>query len=156
MHFPVCFTYDWIVWALTGFYLADFNSRLEKLMKYVTSAETVQNSTRWLARVKLHMSSEAMPAATADDREYLSRFHFTRNCGGDIDEWDEWSPPYTSLDATDTFLLPLLFLFFFLKGLNQSRSPLVTLLALHAVRIPLESHTVNTSPRRCPARVGRT
>ena len=41
-----------------------FETRLDALMSYVTSADVVRNSTVWLGRVKMHMDSEKVPAQT--------------------------------------------------------------------------------------------
>jgi len=66
-------------------------------MTYVTSPETVRNSTIWLQRVSQHMQSERVPDRTEVDTEYLSRFHYTRTCGdsGEVETWDEWIEPIT-------------------------------------------------------------
>ena len=39
----------------------DQQKKLEELMKYVVSEQTIANSTKWLARVKIHMQSERAP-----------------------------------------------------------------------------------------------
>lgn len=69
--------------------------RLHTLMTYVTSDEFISNSTRWLNRVQEHMQSESTPPETADDRQFLSRFEFTRTCGTEVDKWTEWIEPIT-------------------------------------------------------------
>jgi hypothetical protein len=71
----------------------ELDNRLNALLSYVTSPETVTNSTRWLERVRLHMSSEEAPTFSSDDSEFLSRFVFTRDCSGEVDEWTEWIEP---------------------------------------------------------------
>eukprot|EP00596_Hydrurales_sp_CCMP1899_P006798 CAMPEP_0119037586 /NCGR_PEP_ID=MMETSP1177-20130426/6029_1 /TAXON_ID=2985 /ORGANISM="Ochromonas sp, Strain CCMP1899" /LENGTH=394 /DNA_ID=CAMNT_0006999067 /DNA_START=137 /DNA_END=1318 /DNA_ORIENTATION=+ len=73
--------------------IKDSEQRLDALMKYVTSDEMMRNSTIWLARVSVHMNSAVIPEGTEEDREYLSRFHVTRQCGDDTFEWYEWIEP---------------------------------------------------------------
>jgi hypothetical protein len=73
--------------------LDNFDLRLKTLLDYITSAETINNSSKWLARVKLHMSNENTPPITNDDENFLSRFHITRKCGDKIDSWNEWIEP---------------------------------------------------------------
>jgi putative hemolysin len=48
--------------------IIDQQQRLDSLLKYVTSDEMMANSTKWLARVKIHMNSEVIPRATDEDR----------------------------------------------------------------------------------------
>lgn len=75
--------------------------RFHALMKYVTSEEYIRNSTIWLERVKIHMSGEGESDQDSPaDREYLSRFEFTRTCsspGGSgeasVTSWTEWIEP---------------------------------------------------------------
>ena len=72
------------------------NSRLNALLGYVTSAESVANATSWLARVKEHMRSERIPVETSIDREFLSRFEYTQTCAGVVTaRWTEWIEPLT-------------------------------------------------------------
>lgn len=75
--------------------------RYHALMKYVTSDEYIRNSTIWLERVKHHMGGvgEAVAESPAD-REYLSRFEFTRTCTSvsgageaSVTSWTEWIEP---------------------------------------------------------------
>lgn len=78
--------------------ISDAEAKFDKLLTYVTSDEMIANSTRWLNRIKIHMKSEITPAVTADDTEFLSRFHVTKVCrqdsGGEVrSEWDEWIEP---------------------------------------------------------------
>jgi len=71
-------------------------SRLEALLAYVTSAESVANATTWLGRVKEHMKSELVPDETSADREFLSRLEFTETCDGETTKrWTEWIEPLT-------------------------------------------------------------
>ena len=75
--------------------------RYHALMRYVTSDEYIRNSTIWLERVKHHMSSEGEAVAESPaDREYLSRFEFTRTCTSvsgtgeaSVTSWTEWIEP---------------------------------------------------------------
>jgi hypothetical protein len=70
--------------------------RLNALLNYVTSPESVANSTSWLERVKQHMSSENIPEETEADKEYLSRFEFSEICDGKVvEQWNEWIEPIT-------------------------------------------------------------
>lgn len=73
------------------------SSRLNALLSYVTSAESVANATTWLDRVSEHMKSELVPEETNADREFLSRFEFTETCqGGKVTKrWTEWIEPLT-------------------------------------------------------------
>jgi len=74
--------------------IADPEQRLAALMQYVTSPEMMANATRWLARVALHMRSEASPTGHRDDREYLSRWVVTKTCSnGATTRWEEWIEP---------------------------------------------------------------
>ena len=76
----------------------DINNREAKfnaLLDYALSDEMITNSTKWLNRVTVHMSSYDSPQITNDDMEFLSRFHVTRKCGSEITEWDEWIEPLT-------------------------------------------------------------
>jgi hypothetical protein len=78
--------------------ILDPKDKLHELLSYVTSDETINNSTRWLKRVKDHMSSEQTPPLTSDDYEFLSRFEMTKVCGPDslvIAQWTEWIEPIT-------------------------------------------------------------
>lgn len=81
-------------------------ARSHALLQYVTSEDYIRNSTIWLERVKAHMSSQEGSTATAADREYLSRFEFTRTCtssssadgsastdGTVVTKWTEWIEP---------------------------------------------------------------
>jgi hypothetical protein len=83
-------------------------ARSHALLQYVTSDDYIRNSTIWLERVKVHMSSQEGGTATAADREFLSRFEFTRTCtsssstsadgsaGADgtvVTKWTEWIEP---------------------------------------------------------------
>jgi len=71
-------------------------SRLNALLGYVTSPESVSNATTWLGRVKEHMKSELVPDETSADREFLSRFEFIETCDGKIArKWTEWIEPLT-------------------------------------------------------------
>jgi hypothetical protein len=76
-----------------NFKLDELDNRLTALLSYVTSTETITNSTRWLERVRLHMMSEKAPKFSLDDSEFLSRFVYSRDCGGEVDEWTEWIEP---------------------------------------------------------------
>lgn len=75
--------------------------RFHALMKYVTSEGYIRNSTMWLERVKVHMSGVGEVGVDSPiDREYLSRFEFTRTCspvGGSgeasVTTWTEWIEP---------------------------------------------------------------
>ena len=70
--------------------------RMSALLSYVTSPESVRNSSAWLGRVSVHMASEAVPQETAADSEFLSRFIFTKTCGGRVvKQWNEWIEPLT-------------------------------------------------------------
>ena len=80
--------------------ISDINIRRDKLLTYVTTDEMIDNSTRWMNRVKIHMESEVTPPLTDDDFEFLSRFHMTKVCRHDDgrvvkSEWDEWIEPLT-------------------------------------------------------------
>jgi hypothetical protein len=73
-------------------------ARSHALLSYVTSDEYIRNSTIWLDRVKVHMSSAENIAGTAADREFLSRFEFTRTCSDRatvdvVTKWTEWIEP---------------------------------------------------------------
>jgi hypothetical protein len=72
-------------------------ARFKALMDYVLHPETLQNSTKWLNRVSLHMGLDAVSRdlLTSDDFEYLSRFEVTRTCGGRVERWIEWIEPIT-------------------------------------------------------------
>lgn len=95
-----------------------FEARLDAVLTHVTSPEAVNNATRWLKRVALHMKSAEAPPETNDDWEFLSRFHVTRRCfgagagaggggggggGGNgngnkeerVSTWNEWIEPLT-------------------------------------------------------------
>jgi hypothetical protein len=84
-----------------SFKLEDVPGKLDALLTYVTSDETIQNSTIWLERVKMHMSSEHVPKLSVNDFEYLSRFQYTRTCSGgngveeEVESWNEWIEPVT-------------------------------------------------------------
>lgn len=84
--------------------------RYHALMEYVTSDEFIRNSTLWLNRVKVHMSGVGTGEGEAEignsiDREFLSRFEFTRTCtshgpAGEraadattVTKWTEWIEP---------------------------------------------------------------
>ena len=81
--------------------------RLDALMKYVVSAETIRNSTKWLERVRVHMADDGgllqhyretggeVSDYHPDDIEFLSRFEVTRTCGSSIEKWVEWIEPLT-------------------------------------------------------------
>lgn len=84
------------------------SKRLDALMKYVLSAETLRNASRWLDRVKVHMQDEAINLQHysnssnldtkdfhPDDFEFLSRFEVTRTCGSSVEKWVEWIEPLT-------------------------------------------------------------
>ena len=76
--------------------LAVHNERLEALIDYITSEASITNATRWLGRVKEHMSSYKVKSGSATDKEYLSRFEVTRTCGGKVvKKWTEWIEPMT-------------------------------------------------------------
>jgi len=80
--------------------ISDISIRMDKLLTYVSMDEMIENSTRWMNRVKIHMESEIIPIPTADDYEFLSRFHMTKVCRHDDGrmvktEWDEWIEPLT-------------------------------------------------------------
>lgn len=73
-------------------------ARSHALLKYVTSDEYIRNSTIWLERVKIRMSSPENAVGTPEDREFLSRFEFTRTCSDSttvdvVTKWTEWIEP---------------------------------------------------------------
>lgn len=68
-------------------------ARNTALLKYVTSEAYMTNSTLWLDRVKKHMSSAEPPIETQYDREFLSKFKYTRTCGEEVDHWVEYIEP---------------------------------------------------------------
>lgn len=70
--------------------------RLHSFMTHVTSPETIDNSTKWLKRIKIHMESEETPTETQDDKDFLSRFVFTRTCNSKVvEQWIEYIEPLT-------------------------------------------------------------
>lgn len=71
-----------------------FEDRLKALLDFATSADSISNSTRWLARVREHMRSPADAAPAADDL-LLSRFQVTRTCGDRVTSWQELIEPLT-------------------------------------------------------------
>ena len=71
------------------------DKRVEELLGYVTSAQSISNSSKWLERVRLHMLSETTPNLSEDDFEFLSRFEHSRVCGNEVEEWIEWIEPIT-------------------------------------------------------------
>jgi len=73
--------------------IKDEKNRTRALIAYIQ--EEIPASIAWLARVKEHMSSEAVPLATEDDLQYLSRFQITRTCKGQSKTWVEWIEPLT-------------------------------------------------------------
>lgn len=73
----------------------EVESRLDLLLSYVTLDETINNSTRWLQRVKEHSQSEHAAEFSPDDAEFLSRFEYTRVCGAEVETWTEWIEPIT-------------------------------------------------------------
>lgn len=73
-------------------------ARSHALLKYVTSDEYIRNSTTWLERVRVRMSSPENLPETPVDREYLSRFEYTRTCSDRttvdvVTKWTEWIEP---------------------------------------------------------------
>ena len=80
-------------------------SRFHALMEYVTSDDYIRNSTIWLERVKYHMGSAdsegggSREGGNEADREFLSRFEFTRVCSvageaaEQVHRWTEWIEP---------------------------------------------------------------
>ena len=72
------------------------DKRLKAVIDYITSEASITNATRWLGRVKEHMSSEEVPSGSAVDLEFLSRYKVTRSCGGKVVKiWTEWIEPMT-------------------------------------------------------------
>lgn len=86
-------------------------ARYHALMEYVTSDDYIRNSTLWLDRVKAHMGGVGPGEGDEEtgnviDKEFLSRFEFTRTCtstdkGGiaagsastTVTKWTEWIEP---------------------------------------------------------------
>jgi len=68
---------------------------LRQFVEYTSRPDSIANATKWLERVRVHMQSGEIPEATADDYEYLSRFHVTKKCAHSVTSWDEWIEPIT-------------------------------------------------------------
>lgn len=70
-------------------------AKFKALLDYSLSNEMINNSTKWLDRVSIHMKSYDSPEINQDDIEFLSRFHVIKTCGSEFTEWDEWIEPLT-------------------------------------------------------------
>jgi len=74
-----------------------FELRKLELLTYLTNDEYKRNATTWLDRVAQHMRSEKVPEESSVDREYLSRFEYTKSCQRRVvDRWTEWIEPLTT------------------------------------------------------------
>lgn len=79
-------------------YPTDYTTRRDELLKFITSAEEIEDAKIWLERVRVHMNDNgnSSPAiSNDDDLKYLSRFRVTVSCTRNmtLGQWDEWIEP---------------------------------------------------------------
>lgn len=139
--------------------IADQEQRLAALMQFVTSPEMMVNATRWLARVALHMKSEASPRAHRDDREYLSRWAVTKTCSNGVEtRWNEWIEPVNVAARHPFAFSRCRHTWQYYKGADKGRADrsdvdyvlLQSGMALHNATLP--PATASSSSRKQPSR----